>query len=233
MSLRSPSSPCSKKGIYILLNYITRYLCPLVLRSSRNLDDNDEGKDATVSLEVAQGSGGDSGRGALSAAGLSGWHERFERERLQARAEQHPARYHTHGNPAGAWVALECCLPWQKLTGALVIRAALSQASPEDNTSGDDTPLHLAPSLPSPPSPPVPLSSLPSYGLLLTLLPGSQQEDRLCPLREATATLRALLSDSPGNQEAAVKAQVISAMVHVSCARSRVPMGEGGLRGGG
>ena len=111
---------------------------------------------------------------------------------------------------------MESLLPWQRLMGALIARAALEtwhKAILEDTFKNAPSSRRLT--FPSSP-PPALLSSLPSYGLLLALLPVPHQDVSLCPLREATATLRALLSDSPGNQEAAVKAQVISAMVHVS-----------------
>ena len=168
----------------------------------------------------------------MAAAGEAGWQQRWEREKLAARAEQNPGRYHEHGGPAGGHlVALMAGVaPWQRLMGAVIVRAVLERGGGEamyERDGGDATGQQLEiaalpPSSSSSSSPPFSfpsLSSLPSYGLLLSLLPPPQSQPAMCPLREATATLRALLSDSPDNQAAAVEAGVISAMVHVSASR--------------
>lgn len=200
-------------------------------RSSRYLDEHEAelAADAGTTNQpiVAPASAASSSSRGISAAGEAGWQQRWEREKQAARAEKNPGRYHEHGGPRGGHLAalMAGVAPWQRLMGALIVRAVLGQGDRAVSTtvceerSGDDANGQIcgvaalsSPSSPSSSS----LSSLPSYGLLLSLLPPPQSQPAMCPLREATATLRALLSDSPGNQAAAVEAGVISAMVHVS-----------------
>ena len=185
-------------------------------RSSRRLDEANRGLHGDAEVAPTPSSNA-TGKG-MAAAGEPGWHQRWERERRNARAEENPGRYHSHSHPShgnscvsgsgttdaapadwgellwsggivgggggGGGGAGTPVLPSHRLLTALLLRAALESESSLNGGGGAQR---------------SPASSMAGYGMLLPLLPQPQLE-AMCPLREATATLRAVLSDSPANQ---------------------------------
>ena len=93
----------------------------------------------------------------MAAAGEAGWQQRWEREKQAARAEQNPGRYHEHGGPAGGHlVALMAGVaPWQRLMGAVIVRAVLERGGGEamyKRDGGDATGQQLEIAAPPPSS---------------------------------------------------------------------------------
>ncbi|GAX82187.1 hypothetical protein CEUSTIGMA_g9615.t1 [Chlamydomonas eustigma] len=214
-----------------------------LIRTSRELDVQDLQEHETGLRHSADGKMAAASilsKAGLSAAGQAGWSQRFEMEKLLLKAQtEGPERYHTHTNGGSSKemdVLLKNVSPWQRFLAALILRAVLEESNSENGTNfimndhgqeaksddaaqlnGEITQEILESETPSKSLYLSPCSSLPSYGLLLSLLPFSlsKSAEPMCPLREAVATLRALLSDSPDNQAEAVQEGVVSALVHL------------------